>query len=251
MPEFILQTDEEAPKVILKCYTKVLNAGKVLVAHKMFTWLDLRRKSKTLSLARKEITLAIKTVTKLKEAITAVAEGKRDEMEKHLQTLFSDEIEVDNLRRLIFEDLSRESLPAKYREDLMHIVKRLDVMADHVKDSARSIKILQDTVIPTEIWNESVKIAETLVKESDLLGSTIEMLGIAPPQVRELAEKVDEQEHIVDDYQLKMKALISKYNKELNFATMIFLKDLLNYMEEIADTCADIADYVRVLAVGY
>jgi predicted phosphate transport protein (TIGR00153 family) len=228
----------------------VVNNGIVLAAHKMFTWLDLRRKSKTLSLARKEIVLAIKTVTELREAIKAVAEGKRGEMEKHLQTLFSDEIEVDDLRRLVFEDLARESLPAEYREDLMHIVKRLDVMADYVKDSARNIKILQDTVIPAEIWNEVVKIAEILVKEADLLGSTIGTLGIAPPQVRDLAEKVDEQEHIVDNYQLKVRALIFG-NKRFSFAAKLFLRDLLNCLEEIADTCADVADYVRVLAVGY
>ena len=230
----------------------MVNNGIALVTNKMLAWLDFARarRSKTLDLAHKEIVLAIKTVTELTEVIKAVAEGKRDEMEKHLQALFSDEIEVDNLRRLVLEDLAREALLVKYREVLMHIVKRLDLMADYVKDSARNIKILQDAVVPAEIWNEIAKIAETLVIEAGLLGSTIETLGIAPPQVRDLAEKVDEQEHIVDDYQLKMRALIFG-NKRFSFAAKLFLRDLLNCLEEIADTCADVADYVRVLAVGY
>lgn len=221
-----------------------------MATRKMLTWLNLRRKSKTLNLAHKQITLAIKTVTELKEAITAFAEGKRADVEERLETLFLDEIKIDDLRRLVFEELTRESLSFKYREDLMHIVKRLDVMADQVKDSARNIKILLGAKIPTEIWNANIKIAETLAKESDLLGSTLETLGIAPPQARELAKRVDEQENIVDDEYLKAKALLSKYTKELDFATMLVLKDLLECMEQIADTCSDTADYIRVLAVG-
>jgi len=220
-----------------------------LATHKIFTWLDLRRKSKTLNLARNEIAMAIKTVTELKEAITAFAEGERAEIEERLETLFADEMTIDDLRRLVFEELTRESLPSKYREDLMHIVKRLDVMADQVKDAARNVKILLDIKVPSEIWNANVKIAETLVKESDLLGSTIEMLSIAPPQARELAKKVDQQENIVDDEYLKARASLSKYTRELDFASMIILRDLLECMEQIADTCADTADYIRVLAV--
>jgi len=193
--------------------------------------------------------MAIKTVTELKEAITAFAEGKRAEVEERLKALFSDEMEIDDLRRSVFEELTRESLPSKYREDLLHIVKRLDVMADQVKDSARNVKILLDVKVPIEIWSSNMKIAEVLVKEAGQLGSTIEMLSIAPPEARELAEKVEEQESIVDDEYLKAKALLSKYAKELDFASMLILKDLLDCFEEIADTCADTADYIRVLTV--
>jgi len=221
-----------------------------LATRKMLTWLDLRRKSKTLNLAHKEITMAIKTVTELKEAITAFAESKPTEVEDRLETLFLHEMEIDDLRRLVFEELTRESLPSEYREDLMHIIKRLDVMADQVKDSARNVKILLGTKVSTEIWNANIKIAETLVKEAGLLGSTIEMLCIAPPQVKELAEEVDKQEHIVDDYYLEVKALLLRSTEKLNCATMLILKDLLECMEQIADTCADAADYIRVLAVG-
>lgn len=216
----------------------------------MFAWLDLRRKSKTLSLAQKEVTMAIKTVVELEELMTAFAEDKRAEIKEKLETLFSDELEIDNLRRLVFDELTKESLQPKYREDLLHIVKRLDVMADQVKDSARNIKLLLGAKIPAELLSLNVKIAQTLVTEANLLGSTIEMLGIAPPEAKELAKKVEEQESIVDSDYLKGKALLSKYNKELDFATMLVLKDLLDCMEEAADTCADTADYIRVLAVG-
>lgn len=132
----------------------------------------------------------------------------------------------------------------------MHIVKRLDVIADQVKDSARNVKILLGTEIPAEIWNVNIKIAEALAKESDLLGSTLEMLGIAPDQAKELARKVDEQENVVDNEYLKAKALFCKYGNKLDFATMLVLRALLESMEQIADLCSDTADYIKILAVA-
>ena len=203
-----------------------------------------------MDLAQKQITTAIRTVTELKEIITAFPEGKSTEMEERIETLFLNEVEIDELRRLVFKELSKQALPSKYREDLLHIVKRLDVMADHVKDSARNIRILLGTKVPKEIWDTIVRIAETLVNASVLLGTAIEMLAINPPQATEFSKKVDEQESIVDDEYLKAKALLLKYDKELGVATLLILKDLLECMERIADTCADTADYIRVLAIG-
>jgi len=217
------------------------------------SWFDLLRKdskSNTMDLAQKQITKAIRTVTELKEIIIAFPEGKSTKMEERIETLFLNEAEIDELRRLVFGALSKRGLPSKYREDLMHVVKRLDVMADHVKDSARNIKILLGTKVPKEIWDTCVRIAEALVKGSVLLSTAIEMLGINPPQAMEFSKKVDEQEHIVDDEYLKAKALLLKYDKELSVATLLLLKDLLECLERIADTCADTADYIRVLAIG-
>ena len=217
------------------------------------SWFDLLRKdstSNTMDLAQKQITMAIKTVTELKEIIVAFPEGKSTEMDKRIEKLFLNHVEIDDLRRLVFGALSKRGLPSKYREDLMHIVKRLDVMADHVKDSARNIKILLGTKVPKEIWDTNVKIAEALVKGSVLLGTAIEMLGINPPQAVEFSKKVDEQESIVDEEYLKAKALLLKYDKKLGIAKLLILNDLVKCMEEIADTCADTADYIRVLAIG-
>ena len=73
------------------------------------------------------------------------------------------------------------------------------------------------------------------------------MIGVNTPQSIEFAKKVDEQEHIVDEEYLKVKALFLKRTKDLDMATLLVLKDLLECLEKIADTCADTADYIRVL----
>jgi len=194
--------------------------------------------------------MAIGTVSELEKAITAFSEGKTDEAEKSIEKLFLEEEEIDDLRRLVLEKLTKESLPQKYRNDLMHLIKRLDVLADHVKDSARSVSVLMQTNVPEEIWDAYVHIAKTLVECATSLSSSIESLRIDPYLAKEMTLRVDSIEGRIDDEYLKIKSLFIKYSNKVNFATLMMLKDLLESIENAADMCADTADYIRILAVG-
>jgi len=200
-------------------------------------------------LAQKEIAKAISTVSELRDIMLSFSKGNISEVEKLIKELFLNEEEIDDIRRSVLSQLTEQNLPSQYRQNLVHIVKCLDILADHVKDSARNIKVLINTKLPKEILEMNVKIAEKLVEAAKFLSTAIEMLGINHPQALEFSKKVDEKESIVDKYYLEEKALFLKYNREINFATLLILKDLLECMETIADTLADTADYVRVLTV--
>ena len=110
----------------------------------LLSWFEKRRKSKTLGLAQQQITKAIDTVTQLQRAIGAFSKGDMIKTNRFLENLFLQEVEVDNLRRSVFKELTKGSLPLKYREDLMSLIRRLDRLADYIKDSARSVKILMN-----------------------------------------------------------------------------------------------------------
>jgi predicted phosphate transport protein (TIGR00153 family) len=213
------------------------------------SWFDLFRKEQetTTILAQKQITKAIATVTELEHIMVAFSEGKNSEAEGHIEHLFENEAEIDEIRRTILNELTKQKLPSKYRQNVIHIIKCLDVLADHVKDSARNIKILLNSKIPKEILDVNVRIADALVQAAVFLSTAIEMIGVNPPQSLEFSKKVDVQEHIVDEEYLKVKALFLKYTDEVDMATLLVLKDLLECLEKIADTCADTADYIRVL----
>jgi uncharacterized protein Yka (UPF0111/DUF47 family) len=44
--------------------------------------------------------------------------------------------------------------------------------------------------------------------------------------------------------------LLLKYSNEIDAATILLLKDLIEEMEHVADACDDTADYVRILTVS-
>jgi len=216
----------------------------------MERWFAKRRKSKVLEIADRQMTLAIDTVIELEKSINAALNGNKERAIASFNKLSTAEHEIDELRRTVFEELTRGSLLSKDREDIMHLVKRLDEMADHVKDASRAVILLLEAKVPKEMWKQFAQTAKDLVDCAKTLLKAIEMLGTDPPKAMELAKQIDAIEGLVDEKYLKSKELLLKYSNEIDAATILLLKDLIEEMEHVADACDDTADYVRILTVS-
>jgi len=212
-------------------------------------WFARRRKSKILEIADRQMTLAIDTVTELEKEIAAALKGDKEQAKLSFEKLSLVEHEIDELRRTVFEELTRGSMLSKDREDIMHLVKRLDEMADHVKDGARAVILLLDTDVPEEIWKKILETAKELVGAATTLRKAIEKLGTDPAEAMELAKKIDVIENRVDQKYLEEKALLLKHSGKMEIATALLIKDLIEELEHVADSCDDTADYVRILTV--
>jgi len=213
-------------------------------------WFAKRRKSKVLEIADRQMTLAIDTVIELEKSINSALNGDKEEAKASFEKLSQIEHEIDELRRTIFEELTRGSLPSNDREDIMHLVKRLDQMADHVKDAGRAVFVLLEADVIKEIWEHFAETSKDLVFCATTLRKAIEKLGTNPPEAMELAKKIDEIERKVDEKYLKAKALLLEYSNKMDVTTILLLKDLIEEMEHVADSCDDTADYVRILTVS-
>jgi uncharacterized protein Yka (UPF0111/DUF47 family) len=195
---------------------------------------------------------AIDTVSEFEIALNAFCEGNYEEANQYLERFFQKEIEVDELRRAVFEEMTRGELSLKFREDLKSLVGRLDRMADHVKDSARAVKILIEggATIPKQMLNLNQQIAKNLVECTRYLNKSIEALGSNPVRAREFTYRVDEYEGIIDEDHLRLKIMFIQTAGAVNAPTLMILKDLAEAMERAADMCDDTADYVRTLAIA-
>lgn len=222
------------------------------MSDRFLSWFEKRRQSKTIVLTQRLVLKAIDTINELEEAVNAFCNGNGEEVKKQVERLFQDETEIDELRRSAYEELTKGELPPKYREDLKNLIGRLDRLADYVKDSARSLKILTEAgvSIPKEISDSTLDIAKNLVECAHYLNMSIENLGINSDQLKELALKVDECEGIIDDEHLNLKIMLIKKAGEVNAPALMILKDLVDSMEQAADMCADIADYIRTLSTA-
>ena len=214
----------------------------------MERWFAKRRKSKVLELADRQMILAIDTVVELEKSINAALKGNKKEASKSVKRLSTREHEIDELRRTVFEELTRGSLRSKDREDIMHLVKRLDEMADHVKDASRAVLVLLDAKVVKEMWQQFAETAKDLVACATTLRSSIEKLGTDPSEALELAKQIDAIENRVDEKYVESNAMLLKYTSKMDTATILLLKDLIEEMEHVADACDDTADYVRILA---
>ena len=214
-----------------------------------YNWFEKRRKTKGLELAHEQITKAFDTVTWLHKAIQSFSEGNFAESKKYIENLYKAEEEVDKLRTDVFMELSKGiALMADYREDLLHLVKRLDTLADHTKDAARCLEMLANTKIPQELCEKTVFMTGKLVETAQALRNSIEKISSSPAEAIEKAKKVGDIEHILDEEYLKAKSLFVKYGAEINCGAMVIFDDLIEFIEHAADMCADTADYILVLS---
>ncbi|MGD6851920.1 MAG: DUF47 domain-containing protein [Candidatus Bathyarchaeia archaeon] len=220
-----------------------------MMEKKSYDWFEQRRKTRGLELAHDQITKAFDTVTLLQKATKAFADKNYKETKKYIENLYKAEEEVDQLRTDTFMELSKgAALVSDYREDLLHLVKRLDTLADHVKDAARCLEMLGETEIPTELADKTVFMASKLVETAQTLRNSIEKISSAPNEAIREAKKVGEIEHGIDSEYLKAKSLFVKYGVGMNCGAMVIFDDLIEFIEQAADMCADTADYILVLS---
>lgn len=216
---------------------------------KSYDWFEQRRKTRGLELAHEQITKAFDTVTWLQKATKAFSEKNFTDAKKYVENLYKAEEEVDQLRTDTFMELSKgAALVSDYREDLLHVVKRLDTLADHVKDAARCLEMLYETEIPKELMDKTVFMTSKLVDTAQTLRGSIEKISSAPNEAIREAKKVGDIEHSIDDEYLKAKGLFVKYGVEMNSGAMVIFDDLIEFIEQAADMCADTADYILVLS---
>jgi len=214
-----------------------------------YAWFERRRRTKALDLAQEQISKALDTVTLLHQATKSMSEGKKKEGLQRIENLFKAEEEVDRLRMEVFKELTKgAALFADYREDLLHLVKRLDTLADHVKDAARCMEMLADVKIPKELADNTVCMTALLVDCAQTLRGSIEKLALNSAEALEGAKKVDDIEHEIDTTYLKTKASFVKYGEQMNSGVMVIFDDLVEFIEQAADMCADTADYIVMLA---
>lgn len=216
---------------------------------KSYDWFEQRRRTRGLELAHEQITKAFDTVTWLQKATKAFSEKNFKDTIKYIQNLYKAEEEVDQLRTDTFMELSKgAALVSDYREDLLHLVKRLDTLADHTKDAARCLEMLGEAEIPKELCEKTVFMTSKLVETAQTLRGSIEKISSAPNDAIREAKKVGEIEHDIDTEYLKCKSLFVKYGVNINCGAMVIFDDLIEFIEQAADMCADTADYILVLS---
>lgn len=212
-------------------------------------WFVQRRKTKGLDLAHAQITKAFETVIWLQKATKSFSEKNLKETKVYIENLFETEEGVDKLRTQVFMELSTgAALLADYRDDLLHLVKRADTLADHTKDVARCLEMLFEADIPKELCDKAVLMTSKLAEMVNVLKRGVEKISTNTIEAINDAKLVEDIEHEIDTEYLKTKSLFVKYGADMNKGAVIIFDDLVEFIEQAADMCADTADYINVLS---
>ena len=160
------------------------------------------------------------------------------------------EDEADKLRREILTDVSKGELNPSIRQNLSHLIKRLDDVANCSTGVARRI-----TTIPPKFWEQSSKetikiileIIETTVEAVNNLDKLVIDLVGERKSVKEYAQKINQLEHDVDLLNIKLRENLQKTEYDVNFFTIFTVGNIFDILEAISDSIEGVADYIIML----
>lgn len=211
-------------------------------------WFEKRRENKAIELVQQHLTLAATTVEDLEKAIAAATKKEEKEERKFAETVASGEREADKLRRKIMDEISKGELSPTDKEDLMELVKKVDMIADWSRESTRVLGAIPMEHVPEAIkknFQEMVKSAKDCAQS---VQKCVNKMLTKPEEALQAADAVEREEEKVDD--IHEKARISLGKEDLPKAGVaVLINQLFEALEMIADSCEDVCDQIRVIII--
>jgi len=161
--------------------------------------------------------------------------------------------DADNIRKNLFTLLEEARMDAAFKEDFLHLVKRLDRITDWIKEASRELTILPYLEIPDDIRKGLEKMINKIVEAAE---ETIEALKNTIDgkydEAKKLISHVEALEEEADELDVENRGKLLKYHDQFKPYTMaILIHDLNHDLEEAADACREAADYLRVIIMSW
>jgi len=211
-------------------------------------WFEKRRENKAIEVAQQHLTLAAATVEDLEKAIVAATRGEEDQARRFAETVAIGERQADKLRRKIMDEISKGELSPTDREDLMELVKRIDMIADWSRESTRILGAIPMEHVPEALkanFNEMVKSANECVRS---VQKCVNKMLTKPEEALQAADVVEREEEKVDDIHEKARVTLGKEDLP-KAGVAVLISQLFEALEMIADSCEDVCDQVRVIMI--
>jgi hypothetical protein len=164
------------------------------------------------------------------------------------------ENDADILRREIQKDISKGELNPSVRQNLSHLIKRMDDVANCCTGVARRIG-----TIPIKFWEESSKktidiileMMKTTVECGQFLDKLVLDLLEERKNIKEYSRNVNQFEHTVDILNIKLRKVLQETEYTVNYFTIFTAGNVFDILEAISDAIEAVADYILVLLTNY
>lgn len=187
------------------------------------------------------------------DAIKLLNEMRIGEARKKLRDTMKIESEADIVRKKIIDLLEESRIDPGFKEDFFHLIKRIDSVADWIKEAARELIIIPYLEIPQPIREGMEKLIDKVVKLAEKVNKAIKsaMSGEYEEAVR-LINDIERLEEEADQVNLENRGKLLEYSEQLKpFTLALLIHDLNQDLEEAADSCEDVGDYLRALIASW
>ena len=214
----------------------------------LIKWFEKRRETKALATIQRHLALTTGIVEDLEKAIKAAINNDGKEMQRCIERVTNSEREADALRRKVMDEVSRGELSPMDREDLMDLVKKVDMVADWSRESTRVLSAIPMEQVSDPIKSEFIEMVKSVKECAVSVQKCVDKMMTKHEEALQAADAVEREEEKVDDIHEKARKLLGK--EDLPRAGIaVLVSQLFEAMEMIADSCEDVCDQVRVIMV--
>lgn len=214
----------------------------------LLKWFEKRRENKAITTMQRHLATIMSAVEDLEKALKASINNNEKETKASIDRVISAEKEADRLRRVVMTELSGGELPPTDREDLMHLIKRIDMVADWSRESTRILGATPMKDVPDSLKMSAVEMIEGVRECATALRKCINRMAEKPEEALKAADEVERLEEKVDDLFENARRLLAKEEK-FKVGAAILMNELLDAIEMAADMCEDACDQVRIIIV--
>jgi len=162
------------------------------------------------------------------------------------------EHEADIIRRDLLVHISKSELIPQLREDLTHLVKQIDRIANTTDGAARRVSGIEPQHIQSlgdDILNEMQKIVHHSVSATKILFNLIKSLpDIEDKELFTITEKIQTIEHTCDVIHSNIYEKLNRIPEiSFNHFVAIQISNFVDLLETISDKVEDVADYIEML----
>ncbi|MEM1658372.1 MAG: DUF47 family protein [Candidatus Jordarchaeales archaeon] len=213
------------------------------------SWFRVRREEKSISLIDEHTRKVFNCVTELVSLVELIMSGcSPEEISVVARRVGEIEHEADIIRRSILTTLSEGRLDPSEREDLVHLTKRLDAVANNANAVARRISILDPQYIRM-LGEQFVRMLHDAKKCVEKLLETINALREGR-DIIPLVDEVDRIEFEVDQDHLALRKSLQEWKcSEIPPFAAITLSNMIDFVEGIADSAEDTAEFIRLVSI--
>lgn len=206
------------------------------------------REAQALRLLEEHVSLCESASRDLAQAVKLMVAGNAKDAKAFLERLFDKERVADMLRRRMLDEFAKGVLPPLGREDVMRMVRRLDLVINWLKDGGRLLSLFSPNDIPSSFGEMLVEFAEKLSECVHVLGSCIRAVIEDYKRALEGCLRVEEIERDIDHMYVSTLGEIKHLNR--GDQTPLLLIEFLRSLESAADECENTADFLRIMIVS-
>ena len=194
--------------------------------------------------------LTQKAVNSLYDMVEAAAESDHEKCKRSYMSVSEMEMQADELRRRMVEELTEGEMFPEERDDLMEMVRAVDWIADWSREAGRILNSIPFEKAPDEIKIAAMNMVRANVDCVKVLTQCIRALPKDGKKALALANEVEMLEENIDDlYGEARKHFATLEFPGFTTGALILLNEFMDAIETIADWSENTADIVRAIAV--